>query len=68
MTHPSLARPRIVSRSTLVSRPRALVLRAAAAVAIAIGYIDLVRGGTVLAPVALVVGYLVFVPLSLLVE
>ena len=57
-----------MSRSTLVSRPRALVVRAAAALVIALGYADLVRGGTVLAPVALVVGYLVLVPLSLLVE
>jgi hypothetical protein len=57
-----------VSRSTLVSRSRALVVRAAAALIIVLGYVDLVRGGTVLAPVALVVGYLVLVPLSLLVE
>jgi hypothetical protein len=44
------------------------VLRVAAALAIALGYADLVRGGTVLAPLALVVAYLVLVPLSLLAE
>ena len=44
------------------------MLRAAAALAIALGYIDLVRGGTTLAPLALVAGYLVLVPLALLVE
>ena len=57
-----------MSRSKLVSRRRAVVLRVAAALAIALGYADLVRGGTVLAPLALVVGYLVIVPLALLVE
>ena len=51
-----------------MSSSRALVLRAAAAVVILIGYADLVRGGTVLAPLALVLGYLVVVPLSFLVE
>jgi hypothetical protein len=51
-----------------VRRPRAALLRAAAALAIAFGYADLVRGGTVLAPLALVAGYLVLVPLSLLAE
>ena len=49
-------------------RPRAVVLRAAAVLTIAFGYADLVRGGTVIAPLALVAGYLVLVPLSLLAE
>ncbi len=57
-----------MSRSTLVRRPRAVMLRAAAALALALGYADLVRGGTVLAPLALAAGYLVLVPLSLLAE
>jgi hypothetical protein len=57
-----------VPRSPLVSSSRALVLRAAAVLVIVIGYADLVRGGTVLAPLALVIGYLVVVPLSFLVE
>ena len=51
-----------------MSRPRAALLRAAAALALVLGYVDLVRGGTVLAPLALVAGYLVLVPLSLLAE
>lgn len=57
----------LVPRSHPVSRPRAMV-RAAAALAIALGYIDLVLGGTVLAPLALIAGYLVLAPLSFLVE
>ena len=32
------------------------------------GYVDLVRGGIDLAPLALVTGYLILVPLSLFVE
>jgi hypothetical protein len=51
-----------------VDRPRAVVLRAVAALIIALGYADLVRGGTVLAPLALVIGYLVLVPVALFVE
>jgi hypothetical protein len=57
-----------VSRSIPVRRRRIVVLRAIAALAIAFGYADLVRGGTLFAPLALVVGYLVLVPLSLLAE
>ena len=55
-------------RSPLVSGPRALVLRASAASLLVIGYADLVRGGTTVAPVALVLGYMVFVPLSFVVD
>ena len=51
-----------------MSRPRAALVRAAAALTIALGYFDLARGGTVIAPVALVAGYLVLVPFSFLVE
>ena len=57
-----------MSRSMLARRPRATMLRALAALVLALGYADLVRGGTVLAPLALVAGYLVLVPLSLLAE
>jgi len=51
-----------------VASPRALTLRAAAAILIALGYLDLVRGGIVIAPLALVVGHLVLVPLAVLAE
>jgi len=51
-----------------VASPRALTLRAAAAILIAIGYLDLIRGGAVIAPLALVTGYIVLVPLALLAE
>ena len=55
-------------RAPLVASPRALTLRAAAAILIALGYLDLVRGGIVIAPLALVVGHLVLVPLAVLAE
>jgi hypothetical protein len=51
-----------------VASPRARSVRAAAAILIAIGYLDLVRGGAVIAPLALVVGYVVLVPLAFLAE
>ena len=55
-------------RVPLVASPRARSLRVAAAFLIAIGYLDLIRGGAVIAPLALVVGYLVLVPLAFLAE
>jgi hypothetical protein len=51
-----------------VARPRATAARVAAAMFIAIGYVDLARGGTVVAPLALVIGYLVLVPVALLAD
>jgi hypothetical protein len=51
-----------------VDSRRAPIVRAAAAVFIAIGYVDLVRGGIVIAPIALVMGYVVLVPLAFLAE
>ena len=38
----------------------------AAAVALLAGYVDLARGGETLAPLLLVIGYLVLVPLAIL--
>lgn len=45
---------------------RARLLRWSAAVVLLAGYVDLVAGGLTLAPMLLVAGYLVFVPLALL--
>jgi hypothetical protein len=44
---------------------RAAALRAAAAAALLMGYADLARGGLTVAPVLLVVGYLILVPAAL---
>ena len=52
--------------STLAPVRRAHVLRAAAAAALALGYIDLVRGGITVAPLLIVVGYAVLVPAAIL--
>ena len=41
-------------------------LRAAAAAALLIGYSDLVRGGTTIAPLLLVAGYVMLVPAVIL--
>ncbi len=48
------------------SRGRSLVWWALAAVVLLAGYADLVRGGVTLAPILLVLGYCVFVPLAIL--
>lgn len=55
-------------RSVSGARRRALLLRVAAAALILAGFVDLARGGIVLAPVALVVGYLVLAPLAFLID
>jgi hypothetical protein len=55
-------------RSLFAAGRRARIVRLAAILAILVGYVDLTRGGIALAPVALVVGYLVLVPLSFLID
>jgi hypothetical protein len=55
-------------RTTHVAGPRAIAARVAAVTLIAIGYLDLARGGTLVAPVALVVGYVGLVPLALVAD
>jgi hypothetical protein len=45
---------------------RAALLRALAAVVLLFGYADLARGGVVVAPILLVTGYFLLVPLALL--
>jgi hypothetical protein len=55
-------------RSNRSAGPRAIAARVAAAALILIGYADLVRGGTLLAPLALVIGYVVLVPVALLAD
>jgi hypothetical protein len=55
-----------VSHTPLVPRRRGALLRAAAAIALILGYADLVRGGITLAPVLLVAAYAVLVPIAIL--
>ena len=45
---------------------RALLYWGAAAVSLLAGYVDLARGGETIAPVLLVLGYVVLVPLAIL--
>ena len=47
-------------------RTRTYIWWGAALVALAAGYADLARGGVTLAPILLVLGYLVLVPLAIL--
>jgi hypothetical protein len=47
-------------------RGRSFVWWAVAAVVLVAGYADLVRGGETIAPILLVLGYCVFVPLAIL--
>jgi hypothetical protein len=54
------------SESVPRSRARAAIYWVIAALALLIGYADLIRGGITLAPVMLVLGYCVLVPLAIL--
>lgn len=47
-------------------RSRALLYWGAAALSLVVGYIDLARGGETIAPLLLVLGYVVLVPLAIL--
>jgi hypothetical protein len=47
-------------------RSRSAVLWAAAALVLLAGYADLARGGETLAPILLIIGYCVLVPLAIL--
>jgi len=51
---------------TLNPRSRALLYWGAAALALLLGYLDLWRGGETIAPLLLVLGYVVLVPLAIL--
>ena len=53
---------------TSAIRRGAHAVRALAAAALIVGYADLARGGVTLAPLLLVAGYVVLVPLALLTE
>ena len=55
--------PESPSRPT---RGRPLIWWGAAALALAAGYADLARGGETLAPILLVIGYCVLVPIAIL--
>ncbi len=55
-------------RSVSGASRRAHVVRLAAMLVILVGFVDLARGGIVLAPLALVIGYLVLAPLSFLID
>ena len=54
--------------SIFAPRRRVHVVRGIAAAALIAGYVDLVRGGVTIAPLLLVAGYVVLVPLALLAE
>jgi hypothetical protein len=47
-------------------RSRAMLYWGAAAVSLLAGYLDLARGGETIAPLLLVLGYVVLVPLAIL--
>jgi len=55
-----------MANSETSTRTRSVVWWGAAALALLAGYADLARGGETIAPLLLVVGYCVLVPLAIL--
>lgn len=55
-----------MAQTTAESRARPFLWWVIAALVLLAGYADLVRGGTTLAPILLVLGYCVLVPLAIL--
>ena len=53
-------------KARLNPRMRSIYLWVAALAAIVVGFADLARGGTTIAPVLLVLGYCVLVPVAIL--
>ena len=53
-------------KSETSGRTRAFVWWGAVALALAGGYMDLARGGATLAPILLVIGYCVLIPVAIL--
>jgi hypothetical protein len=54
------------SNKRMNARTRSISLWAAALIVIVVGFADLARGGTTIAPVLLVLGYCVLVPIAIL--
>lgn len=48
------------------NRSRALLFWGAALLSLLLGYLDLARGGDTIAPILLVLGYVVLVPLAII--
>ena len=56
----------LMAQTGSTTRSRSLALWIVAALVLVAGYADLVRGGETLAPILLILGYCVLVPLAIL--
>ena len=55
-----------MAESDTTSRPRSWLWWGLALLALVLGYVDLIRGGITLAPILLVLGYCVLIPVAIL--
>ncbi|HEX8850589.1 MAG TPA: hypothetical protein VF761_13755 [Gemmatimonadaceae bacterium] len=56
----------LMAQTGTATRSRSLILWVVAAIVLIAGYADLWRGGETLAPILLILGYCVLVPLAIL--
>ncbi|NUQ93512.1 MAG: hypothetical protein HOQ26_11455 [Gemmatimonadaceae bacterium] len=56
----------LMAQTGTTSRSRSLILWIVAAIVLLAGYADLARGGETLAPILLIIGYCVLIPLAIL--
>jgi hypothetical protein len=60
--------PKLPPRPNIVFKPKNIILFVIGLVIIALGFISLGKGSTVLAPILLVTGYVILIPLSIIIR
>lgn len=60
--------PKIPPRPNIVFKPKNIILFVIGLLTIAMGFLSLSKGSTVLAPILLVTGYVILVPLSIIIK
>jgi hypothetical protein len=62
------AAPKVPPRPNIVFKPKNIILFVIGLAAIALGFLSLSKGSTVLAPLLLVGGYVILIPLSIIIR
>jgi len=60
--------PKIPPRPNIIFKPKNYILFVAGLITIAIGFLSLSKGSITLAPILLVTGYIILIPLSIILK